>query len=245
MNKTNVYMFWLGGDYPKVMKENIKLLEKQPTINLVIGPSKEDHIELMKEYKYYRRAVENKKFAFAKDLWSIWVQQKHGIGLAVDAGGKIADLDQFVTFCKYLKKVDNYFVKETKITISNCFFYTTNKDVIRGVLNFYKKNWWTKRIGPNIFTRQIRKYIYKSNNWNWENINNSIFAQIMEINNGETGYIKGGYGSWSSKNKNVTTDQKFDVASFVRIHSEWFASSSFPSVWWEIGIWFKKLTLNY
>lgn len=245
MTKTNVYMFWLGGEYPKVMKENIKLLKNQSSINLIIGPSKDDHEELMKEYKYYRRAIKNKKYAFAKDLWSVWVQRKHGVGLALDAGGKIYDVEQFVSFCKYLKKINNYFVKETKYTIANCFFYTTSKAVIDGVLNFYKKNWWTRRIGPNILTRQVRKHIHKSNNWNWENIRNSIFAQIMEINNGETGYIKGGYGSWSSKNKELKRDDKFEVAWFVVEHSKWFTNKSWPNTLWRIGAWLKKLFFNY
>lgn len=249
MNKTNVYMFWYGSEYPKRVKDNIDVLNKIKSVNLVMGPTKEDHEYLMKEFKYYRRAVENKKFAFCKDLWSIWVQQKYGPGLAIDAGGKISNSRKFEVFIERIETIDNYFVKETEITISNCFFFISNKDVITGVLNFYKKNWWTRRIGPNILTRQIRKFIHKSSNWKKEFVDNSIFAQIMEINNGETGYIKGGYGSWHKKSqdyfKKSLASDGFEISGFVLINTEWFKKEKYPSLLWKIGVWFKKITFNY
>lgn len=249
MKNVNVYGYWFGDTYPIRVKEVQADLKSIKGINLIIGPSKEDHETLMKEFKYYRRAVESKKFAFAADVWRFWIYKKHGAGVYIDIAAAIFP-DKFEKFLKEIETIDNFFIKETKYCIASDLFKISDTRVIDGILNFYKKNWWTKRIAPNILTRYVRKYVFKSKDWEEQKGINYLAWRINEMNhNGKTGYLKAGLGaSWKfgvDKAKVEATKKDLEPSFFVKRHSKWFDNKRFESRWFALGIWIKKLTRNY
>ncbi|MGL4951865.1 MAG: hypothetical protein ACRC4L_02660 [Mycoplasma sp.] len=204
--KLNLFIFWLGDEkIKKTIINNLqRLLNKYKEINLVVGPSDEDHQYLYDNYKFYRQSYDKKTFAFCSDVWRLYMLSKNDNSFYIDATANI-NVEKFAQFIELTKKFDLILLYESKIFFENGIIYNKYKEdkIINKCLSIYKKSSFKSIVsGPYLIT----KYIYKQYGFNLGyQGNEKLFALHPRefISSNENAFFNyQGLSSWNGSTQN-------------------------------------------
>lgn len=202
MENINLYVYWYGNEEIKKeieLKFN-NLAKEYQNINLIIGPTPEEHQYLMQNIPYYKEMTENKKYGFTADVYRFW-KLSNSEGIYIDALTEI-NVKRFIEFIDLYLKNKNIFIKENGHLIWNGIIASHNKKLFENIFNFYKKN---KKIikkltGPVI----ISNFIYRFYGVKRKNIDNELFfldARDIKPYDKNSLFNYNGVGSWGNNRK--------------------------------------------
>ena len=203
MDKTNIFLFWLGNQEikNKVIKKVKEIEKKIPNIKIEIGPTDTEHEFLLNNSRYYNFAFSNKKYAFCSDVYRIYK-------LSISDGWYLdsmflfdINLHKFKLLLDEVKKYDLLLIRENHIFFYNgIIFSKNNQEFFSRILKFYSNRIYDKVLsGPVILTYHINKHKKMLNNKKVLIKDCSIF----DYYNSESIFKYNGLSSWNNSN----TDQ--------------------------------------
>lgn len=157
-----IHIYWLSKNnqqFPNINEMNefnkISLNHK-----MILGPSKEEHDFLIKNFDFYKKSYNENKISFCSDIYRFWKasESKEPICYA-DATIKF-EKNKLIAFLDYLEKENlNFFILESPLILWTGFWvcFNLNKN-FNNILKKYKENRKMAN-APIELTEEIRKEI--------------------------------------------------------------------------------------
>lgn len=214
----NVFLFWIGDI--KLISNTVNTL-KEKKFNVVIGPTKEEHDYLYKNYTHYQKSYDNKIWALCSDVWRFYVLSKYK-GLYIDTTVKIGC--DFEEFYEIASQKNYYFVKERKSVIASAVMGSFGdgklfKKALEIVKNFNSFDPQYYFVSPFVITKVVKEKCNYPDNWNIF-ANDEIFIDILTSIRNSKYIIKYGSGSWMiGREKNIENFEKNDM--WLSVEKDW------------------------
>lgn len=160
-----IYSYWFGNTHKKEKLENkiIAINKKIAPHEIILGPTNKDHKYLLSKYQYYKNSVDQEVYAFASDVYRVYIINKYG-GLWLDSNFiETINIEYFIKFINNLEKYTFAFVFENPRWCCNGFFYSkkSSVNILELILDEYhrrtSKNIREYDAGPYTLTKILLK----------------------------------------------------------------------------------------
>lgn len=243
MKKINLYLYWYGDENIKkeIQKKFNEISKKIENINVVFGPTNDEHIFLINEFPFYRNAINNKRYSFAADLYRIWKLSNEEC-IYMDATVEI-NINKFIELLNKICNYETMLIKENGHLIWNGIMYSKNATLYKRILKFYINHYKiaSSLTGPLIYSIfSYKEYGCRLNN------NNVLYLDSRDIDPYSTTSIfnYNGLGSWG-KNKIVDFNNREKTGAHNYFHNNALKFEKGFSKWWIVVRWFIKYYLIY
>lgn len=239
----NIFVYWVGNNNVKneIEKKFNLLKEKFNNINIYIGPNNDEHMFLSKNFRYYEYYFKKKNYAMCSDIYRVY-KLSNNKGIYLDATIKINFL-KFEELIYLLKNNETVVIRENGHLIWNGFLYSTNTDLYKKILNFYKKHFNIAKslTGPLIYSI----FIYKEYGANLKNKKlKCLDARDINPYSPDSFLNYNGFGSWGKNKVDYENREKTGAHSYFYRNAIKFEQNKISKLNVIIR-WFMKIYMLY